>query len=40
MVIKKTMKLGKISKDTWNRLASQDAEFYILVEKGKEGGGE
>ena len=38
MVIKKTTKLGKISKDTWNRLASQDAEFYILVEKGKKGG--
>ena len=31
-------KLGKLSKYTWNKLAAQDAEFYILTEKGKKGG--
>ncbi len=29
-------KLGRLSKDTWNKLATKDAEFYILTKKGKE----
>lgn len=36
MNIRKLTKEGKLSRDTWNKLASEDAEFYILTEKGKE----
>lgn len=35
---KKLIKMGRLSKDTWNKLADEDAEFYILTNKGKEGG--
>lgn len=36
---KELIKMGKLSKDTWNKLADEDAEFYILMtDKGKEGG--
>jgi len=30
---------GRLSRDTWNKLAREDAEFYILTEEGKEKGG-
>jgi len=30
-------KFGKLSRDTWNKLAIEDAEFYILTESSKEG---
>lgn len=31
-------KFGKVSKDTWNQLAKEDAEYYILSDKDKKGG--
>jgi len=31
-------KFGQISKDTWNQLAKEDAEYYILSDKSKKGG--
>ena len=37
MDIKSLKKLGKLSKDTWNELADQDAEFYILTERDRKG---
>jgi len=30
------MKQGKISKDTWHRLAIKDEEFFILTKKVKK----
>lgn len=37
MKIKKLIKNGELSKKTWNKLAKEDAEFYILTEKNKKG---
>lgn len=30
---------ASLSKDTWNQLAKEDAEYYILSDKEKKGGG-
>ncbi len=38
MVEKILKKFGQISKNTWNHLAKEDAEYYILSDKSKKGG--
>lgn len=36
MDVKKLARYGRLSKSTWNKLIVEDAEFYILTEKGKK----
>ena len=36
--VRRLRRLGKISRDTWDALAKEDAMFYILTAENKRGG--